>query len=74
MEDDEEFEIVINDSYEGRLHSTRLAAEQENRNHDADVILKFQKWLGNLGRNSISKDDLIVLVGRYARNVKIGNI
>lgn len=74
MEDDlEEFEIIINDSYEGRERSIRLAAEQENRNHDAEVILKFQHWISNLGRNSISKSDLAILIGRYANNLRAGN-
>lgn len=73
MEDDDgEFEIIINDSHEGREHSTRLAAEQENRNHDAEVILKFQQWMRSLGRTSISKADLLVLIGRYANNLRTG--
>lgn len=70
MEDDEEFEIIINDSYEGRERSLRMAVEKENRTHDAEVILKFQQWIGHLGRSSISKADLMVLIGRYAANLK----
>lgn len=70
---DEEFDILINDSYEGRQRSIRLSAEQANRDHDAEVILKFQQWLGNLGRSSISKADLLVLIGRYAHNLRVSN-
>lgn len=73
-DDDEEFAIIINDSHEGRERSMRLAAEQANRNHDAEVILKLQQWLGGLGSNSIKKADLMVLVGRYASNIRAGSI
>lgn len=64
---------VIDDSPEARELSSRLAVEQENQNHDADVILKFQLWIGKLGSGYISKADLIKLIEGYAQAVKLGH-